>query len=121
MEKTPFKDNTFDKIYSLSTISHIDNIDKAIKEMHRISKGEVLITTNNIWNVCVLKVASFFGLIPKLKYDETARHLYSRFTLQKLFKRNGWKIKTIYHYGEYPSSKLKFDFFKNRLMLVVYK
>lgn len=121
MENTPFADKSFDKIYTLSTISHIENIDKAVKEMYRIGNGEVLITTNNQWNVYILRLASFFGLIPKLKYDETAKKLYNRITLQRLFKKNGWKIKTIRHYGEYPSSKIKFNFLKTRLMLIVSK
>ena len=121
MTETPFRDNEFDKIYSLSTISHVDDINKAIKEMYRISKGEVLITTNNKWDVQIRKIASFLGLIPKFQYDETAKQLYNRFTLQTLFKKNGWKIKTIRHYGETATPKLPFNFLKTRLMLVVYK
>jgi len=117
MTETPFLDNSFDKIYSLSTISHIDDINKAIKEMLRISKREILISTNNKWCVYLYRLASFFKLIPKFQYDKTVKCLYSSITLENLFKRNGWKIKNIYHYGKYPSSKLKIDFLKTRLLI----
>lgn len=121
MVKTPFPDNSFDKIYSLSTISHVDDIDSAIKEMHRISKGKILVTTNNKWQVYIYKIASFLHLIPKLQYDKTARHLYSSITLRKLFERNGWKVKGVYHYGKYTSSKLKLSFLKTRLLIYAEK
>ncbi|TSC70629.1 MAG: Methyltransferase type 11 [Parcubacteria group bacterium Gr01-1014_46] len=121
MTNTPFEDNTFQKIYSLSTISHVDDIDKAVKEMYRISNGEVLITTNNKWPVYLYRILSFFKLIPKFQYDETAKKLYDVVSLRGLFERNGWKVKTIIYYGEYPSSKLRLNFLKKRLMLVAYK
>lgn len=121
MTKTPFPDNSFDKIYSLSTISHIDDIDSAIKEMLRISKGEILITTNNKWCVEVYKAASFFGLIPKFQYDKTVKRLFSSITLRRLLSKNGWKVRALVHYGKYPSNKLKLNFLKTRLMIVASK
>lgn len=121
MTDTPFPDNSFDKIYSSSTISHIDDVDKAIKEIFRISKGEILLTTNNKWCVYYRKLAYFLNIIPNFKYDKTALKLYSERSLRKLLKKNGWKIKHVLHYGEYIPSKLKLNFFKTRLMIVASK
>lgn len=101
----------------------MDDIDSAIKEMYRISinGGGILITTNNKWCVDIYKIASFLHLIPKLQYDKTVKHLYSSITLRKLFERNGWKVKSVLHYGKYPSSKLKINFLKTRLMIYAEK
>ena len=93
MSDTPFKNGQFDKIYATSVISHIEDIDKALREMKRILKngGSILITTNNKWTVQIHKLASFIKLIPKHKYDPTAIKMYSSFTFRKLLEKNGWK------------------------------
>ena len=118
MVSTLFAPNTFDKIYSLSVISHVEDIDLAIKEMRRIGKGEILLTTNNKYGVWLYKMAHLFGLVPKLEYDKTALNLYSKSTLLDLMKRNGWKIKSFCYYGKYATPKLPFNFLKTRLLIV---
>lgn len=47
--KLPFKDNSFDIVLSTEVIEHVDNQDKAIKEMFRVLKGSgtLVITTPN--------------------------------------------------------------------------
>lgn len=121
MTDTPFADGSFDKIYSLSVISHIEDADKAVKEMYRISRGDILITTNNKYAVLLYKIAGLFGLAPKLQYDKTVKKLYRKATLKNLLKRNGWKIKFFQYEGEYATVKLPFNFLKTRLLIVASK
>jgi ubiquinone/menaquinone biosynthesis C-methylase UbiE len=47
--KLPFKDSSFDIVLSTEVIEHVDNQDKAIKEMFRVLKGggTLVITTPN--------------------------------------------------------------------------
>lgn len=35
----PFRDNTFDKIYCIDVLEHLDNLIKVMEEIHRISKA----------------------------------------------------------------------------------
>lgn len=121
MESTPFKDSEFNKIYSLSTVSHIKNVDKAVKEMYRICGGKALITTNNKWPVHLFRLLSFLKIIPKFHYDKTAIKLYSKSSLKNLFQRNGFVVEDIMRYGDYPSKRLRLPFLKKRLMIVVSK
>ena len=122
MTDTPFEDNSFDKIYSLLVISHIDNADRALAEMHRISRGGglILLTTTNKWQVYISRFFHFLGLIP-FSYHKTVKHLWSQRTFKKLLKSNGWKIKSFSYEGKYPWSKLRFNFFKTRLVITASK
>jgi ubiquinone/menaquinone biosynthesis C-methylase UbiE len=45
MEKLPFKDNSFDIVFSSHTIEHIRNLPKAISELKRVAKKQVIIVT----------------------------------------------------------------------------
>ena len=54
IRKTEFPDNYFDYIYSLATFEHIFDLDKAMKEMHRILKpgGLLYAKFGPIWSSC---------------------------------------------------------------------
>lgn len=39
----PFKQNVFEKIISISTLEHLENLIKVMEEIHRISKNEAII------------------------------------------------------------------------------
>jgi len=123
MTDTPFPDNSFDKIYSLLTGSHIKDDDRAIQEMYRIckDKGHIFINTSNAWAVYLGKLLAFLRLTPVFNYDTTVKHLYTKRTFKKLMKKNGWKIRKFRYYGKYGTSKLHFDFLKTRLLIVAYK
>lgn len=54
-ERLPFRDDCFDTVMSLGTLEHLDNADKALSEMVRISKNKVFINVPN------KSMASFWG------------------------------------------------------------
>lgn len=41
MTSTPFADNSFDKIYSLLVISHVENADQGLKEMRYLKRRNI--------------------------------------------------------------------------------
>jgi len=73
----PFRDNYFDAVISVELLEHLPNGIALMKEMKRVSKKYVLISTAN----------KFTG-----KYDHRHIHEYSLFKLKKLFKKVGLKI-----------------------------
>ncbi len=121
MTDTPFTDNSFDKIYSLLTVSHISDDNKAIAEMHRICRGEMFINTSNKYANYLGRLLAFLKLTPPFTYDKTVKHLYGMKTFKKLLTNNGWKIKSFCYCGKYGTSKLHFDFLKTRLLIVASK
>jgi ubiquinone/menaquinone biosynthesis C-methylase UbiE len=120
IEKTPFNDNTFDKIYCLHAISHFEDEQKSIVEIKRILKkdGRLLIITPNQYYVNVLKLASFLRLIPKYKFDKTIKKLYNTRSLKRVFRKNKWTVEKIYYFGSYPNRLLKFNFFRMRILMI---
>ncbi|GEM_PF-5186417 len=120
---TPFVDNYFDKIFCFHVISHIEEAEIALKEMLRITKsgGKLMIVTPNKFFVAVYRLASFFRLIPKFQFDNTAKWLYSRYSLPKLLKSGGWRAEIIETFGSYPSKFLPFNFLRKRLLVIAVK
>lgn len=45
IENLPFKDNSFDIVFSSHTIEHVRNLPKAISELKRVAKRQVIIVT----------------------------------------------------------------------------
>lgn len=120
MGKTPFADNSFDKIYSLLVVSHVEDVDAGLKEMHRISRGQILLTTTNQYVVWFYKLAHFLGFTPPLTYAHAFK-LYNKGSFKKLLERNGWKVKHFCYEGNYATKKLPFNFLKTRLMIIASK
>ena len=47
----PFKSNVFDKVSSYEVIEHLENPLTLLREMHRVSRDRIMITTPNAFNV----------------------------------------------------------------------
>jgi len=52
VEKLPFPENTFDLVYAFATLEHVNNIDLAFSEMHRVckKKGIIFSIASPLWN-----------------------------------------------------------------------
>ena len=67
INKMPFRDNTFDIAYSISTLYYIKDLPKALKEIHRVLKpgGKALLEIGNsnsinaLWDKIMFKVPQF--------------------------------------------------------------
>jgi ubiquinone/menaquinone biosynthesis C-methylase UbiE len=120
MTCAPFDSGSFDKIYSLLTISHVKEDGYALREMYRISRGKILLTTTNKYVIWLYRLSHLFGLTPPLQYTP-AYKLYSMSSFKRLLKKNGWEIQSCYYEGDYATNKLKFDWLKTRLLIIASK
>jgi len=110
----PFKDSTFDAVYSRWVIEHIPDPKKLINEYQRVlkKKGKLLLVTTNVLNPAVL----FSKIIPhgvaktilnKLNYqthDDIFPTFYRANTIsiiKKLFSQSGITLVSAHHVG-YP-------------------
>lgn len=68
----PFNDNEFDIIHSSHCLEHLDDIEKAISEIYRISKNNALL---------IIKVPHFSNRIAYM--DNTHKHFFSIHSFRK--------------------------------------
>lgn len=83
----PFKDRSFDVLLSTEVIEHVDNQQKALKEMIRVLKkgGILVITTPNRIFKPAFDLLSFIRIRP---YHGIEKWIYS-WDLLKMMKKNG--------------------------------
>ena len=122
MAKMPFPDEYFDKVFCLHVISHIQESTKAIAEAYRILKkgGRMMILTPNKYYVYARRVAAGFKLIPRVKFDPTARWLYSKRTLRTLLQTQRWQSMKFSYFQEAPRS-LPFEPFRAKVVSITEK
>lgn len=94
---TPFRDNTFDKVFCINLITHLPSMQENLNEIHRITK---------LRGLCVVNFANRFGLttfprtILKLRIGYYGRHnLFapidkscSFWEIKKLLETTGFEI-----------------------------
>ncbi|MGV9141456.1 MAG: class I SAM-dependent methyltransferase [Promethearchaeota archaeon] len=78
----PFKDNTFDYIFSSNVLEHLDNPQKVLKELHRISKENSIIH----FKVPYFRCEGAFA-------DITHKHFFNRKTIRTLINKSPYLIK----------------------------
>lgn len=89
----PYRDNTFDAIYSMGTIEHFDESDAAVREMWRVLKpgGRAIVGVPNrhdpFLRPLLVGVLSALGL-----YDYGFEKSYSRRALRELMTSSGFEI-----------------------------
>jgi ubiquinone/menaquinone biosynthesis C-methylase UbiE len=92
----PFKDKEFDKTFCIEVIEYLSNPKKAFKELLRVTKGEIIISSANFnW----YKIKSFFSKRWRKQYEEQIK-INKNFINSKFFKtlarENKIKLKIIY-------------------------
>jgi len=82
-DKLPFRDKTFDKVFLLDVIEHIENPAHTLKEIHRIlaDAGLLIITTPNY--LSAWPVLEFCADILKITPQNEEQHI-TKFTKRKL-------------------------------------
>jgi len=105
---TPFKDKEFDKTVCIQVFPYLSNPEKAFKELMRITKNELIISTTNFnW----FKIKMMFSKKFKNMYNKELRHLSNETNshfLKKLSTKNRLNVR-IFHLSN------KFGFFRNSL------
>lgn len=76
VENLPFESNFFDLVVSEFVLEHLNNPDKAFREIYRVLKpgGRVVFLTPNVWNYNVWIIR----MIPNSFHDFFTRKLYDR-------------------------------------------
>lgn len=88
----PFKDNTFETIYAYNIMEHLNNINKVMEELHRITKpnGTIKIEVpyyNSRKAFCDPTHKHFFTLDSFDYYQENAHHSYYANTKIRITKK----------------------------------
>ncbi len=111
----PFKDNSFDLIYSIAVLHHIPSKKlriKFLKEAQRVLKkdGRIVLTVWNLWQRKYIRLIvkySLLKLIDKSKLDfgdlyipwqnkyQRYHHAFRKKELANLFKKAGFKIEKV--------------------------
>jgi ubiquinone/menaquinone biosynthesis C-methylase UbiE len=96
-----FEDNSFDVVFCHALLHHVENINKVIQEMKRISKKYIVILEPNRNNPLMF----LFCLLVK---EERNALDFSRSYLANKVKRNGLRIVTSFSYGMIVPNKTPF-------------
>lgn len=93
--KIPFQSNTFDIIVCCEVLEHVENPDQVIKEMKRVlGRNGVLVVEIDTGNWLFKLVWYFWTNLRKGVWRDAHIYLFNIEKLQKLFRSNGFKIKT---------------------------
>ena len=87
-----FDGGTFDVVFAHDTLHHVQDLDKAIREMARVSKRYVVIVEPNILNLAN-------ALISVATEEERKAHRFTVRRLERLVARNGLRIVHMRRYG----------------------
>ncbi|MFQ5456382.1 MAG: class I SAM-dependent methyltransferase [Nitrospirota bacterium] len=100
----PFKDTTFDKIYTLHTIGHVYSPSYVLKEIQRVLKpmGKLGLVTPNSWYVYAMRPLNILRII-RYNPDPTRIRCYSANSLKREIESAGFEIIDLYTYGELPN------------------
>ena len=86
----PFQDQTFDLVYTMGTIEHIDEYADAIAEIHRVLKpgGQAIIGVPHKWNVflrpVLVKILDMLG-----RYPYSPEKSFSARSLRRVIEASG--------------------------------
>lgn len=87
-----FKSSSFDIVFCNALLHHVNDMNKVVKEMIRVSKKYVIILEPNRNN----PILFLYALLVK---EERKSLRFSQSFLKRLVRKNGLKIKSIFSYG----------------------
>ena len=107
-KKIPFANETFDSVFSSEVFEHIFNMEEILPELSRVTKkgGKLLITCPFVWHEHEVPV-------------DYAR--YTRFALQHLLEKNGFKVTVTDKSGDFTSAlyQMKMVYFSEHFIPAV--
>jgi len=97
-QNLPFKDNSFDMIFSCECLEHVENPERVLLEFNRVLKenGELILTTENYFNALILWWIKCWIL--KKPFNSGAgvqpiEHFFLFWSVRNLIKKAGFNIK----------------------------
>ncbi|MGV8163067.1 MAG: class I SAM-dependent methyltransferase [Candidatus Nanoarchaeia archaeon] len=113
VQKIPFKDETFDVVIAKHMLYHAEDIQKAIKEMHRVLKkeGVLIITLNSLANKSRANVERYKKHIQKI-LNVTLVETITRINMENYDKyvgKNDFRILQLKTYFAYAEIKKSID------------
>lgn len=96
-ENIPYEDKFFDTVILGEVIEHVENPSHLLREANRILKdnGQIIITTPHASYYWDIIRNWFFSFVPSMDEGEHLSN-WNILDLQRLLKRNGFKIKRMY-------------------------
>ena len=93
IRELPYKCDSFDCVYTMGTIEHIDEYEVAVREIHRVLKvgGRAIIGVPHKWNV-FLRPLLVMMLDAVGKYPYSPEKAFSARELRQLAQRNGLRV-----------------------------
>lgn len=101
-EEIPFKDNSFEYLFSLGSVEHFLHPDKGIREAERVLKSNgyaILLLPNSFYFGDILKVLFLGKADPQWQIQEK---LLTKEEWRSLIESNGLTVEKIYGYNKYP-------------------
>ena len=94
IEKIPYKNETFDFVYSITVLIHLPKIEKAISELYRVTKKDGILifdlsNKDSIWT----------KLSVLIQPNKKRTILYSRKDIKKILKKYNYEITGLFSYG----------------------
>ena len=116
-EKLPFKAKSFDIVFEKDALHHIENKKKALAEMKRVAKKQVILVEANLWN----RVMDRF-------IDKKVHHHFSPQSIKRILKGEKYSIHFVeaFPFGSNKIFPLKFfnflpNFISNPLLSLIGK
>lgn len=99
----PFPDSTFDAVFLLHVIGHVEAPEIAVAEAHRVLKtgGALALLTPNRRFVRMMRILDHLGIENHIP-DPTVLRLYCREELQLLFRESAWQPEQCFTFGKLP-------------------
>lgn len=115
----PFKDNSFDVILSIGVLEHLGDYSKALQEMKRVAKKEVIALNLNY--LCPINYLKWLLNADNRQVLVTRPNLFFPWTMKNIFKTVGFKnVKCRILAGFSPSSFFSFLNFFEKISIINY-
>lgn len=94
-ESLPFDDESFDLVYSFKVLAHVQQIDAAVSEAHRVlvPGGHAVLEFYNPWSLRALRKRIFAGAIaPGIRESEVYTRFDSPSQVAQIFEGAGFEV-----------------------------
>jgi 2-polyprenyl-3-methyl-5-hydroxy-6-metoxy-1,4-benzoquinol methylase len=102
----PFADSSFDTCIAFEVLEHLEQVDQALSEIHRVCRKNIILTVPNCSDNAVLKNS---GLTFYHWTDKTHKQSFTADTIADLLKQNNFKVESLSYINPTAPDKLFFS------------